>query len=59
MFQKIMEINLDIVINRTYKLAKFYYEILYIIGFTKITKSDKFCRLKIYIVRSTCLLIFL
>jgi hypothetical protein len=37
----------------TYKNAKFYYKILYIIGYTKITKSNKFIDLKLYILRST------
>jgi hypothetical protein len=41
-----MKINLDIVNDVTYKYAKFYYKIHYIMGYTKVTKSDKFIDLK-------------
>jgi hypothetical protein len=51
-----MKINSDIVSVVVYKYAKFYYEILYIVSYTKITKSDKICRFEIYILRSRCLL---
>jgi hypothetical protein len=49
-----MKINLDIVNNITYKYAKFYYEILYIIGYTKITKSDKICIFEMYVLSHFC-----
>jgi hypothetical protein len=39
-----MKINLNIVKDVTYKCAKFYYEILYIVGYTKIKNLIKFCR---------------
>jgi hypothetical protein len=39
-----MKINLDIINDVTYKHAKFYYEILYTVGYTKIKKSNKICR---------------
>jgi hypothetical protein len=42
-FQKIMKINLDIVNDVTNKNAKFYYKIICIVGYKKITKSDKIC----------------
>jgi hypothetical protein len=41
-----MKINMDIVNNVTYKHAKLYYKILYVISYIKITKSDKICRFK-------------
>jgi hypothetical protein len=41
-----MKINLGIVNDVTFNHAKFYYEILCIIAYTKITKSDKICRFK-------------
>jgi hypothetical protein len=41
MFQKIMKINKNIVNDVICKYPKFYYEILYIVGYTKITKSAK------------------
>jgi hypothetical protein len=41
------KINLNIVNDVTYKHATFYYKILYIVGYKKITKSDKIYRLKI------------
>jgi hypothetical protein len=47
-----MKINLGIVNDVTYKHAKFYYEILCIVSYTKITKSGKICRFEIYILRS-------
>jgi hypothetical protein len=47
-----MKINLDIINDATYKHAKFYYEILYTVGYTKIKKSNKVCRFEIYILRS-------
>jgi hypothetical protein len=43
---KNMKINLDMANNVTYKHAKFYYKILYIVGSTKISKYDKICRFK-------------
>jgi hypothetical protein len=51
-----MKTNLDIVIDVAYKYAKFWYEILCIVGYTEMTKSDKIGRFEIYILRSTCLL---
>jgi hypothetical protein len=36
-----MKINLDRVNDITYKHAKFYYEVIYIRGYTKIINSDK------------------
>jgi hypothetical protein len=45
-----MKINLDIVNDVT-----FYYEMICIVGYTKITKSDKICSFGIHILRSTCL----
>jgi hypothetical protein len=36
-----MKINHDILNDVIYKYAEFYYEILWIVGYTKITKSDK------------------
>jgi hypothetical protein len=50
-----MKINLYISNDVIYKYANFYYEILYIVGYIKITKSDKICRFEIYILRSRCL----
>jgi hypothetical protein len=47
-----MEINQDIVNDVIYKYAKFYYDFFCIVGYTKITKSDKICRFEIYILRS-------
>jgi hypothetical protein len=41
-----MKINLDIINDATYKHAKFYYEILYTVGYTKIKKLIKFVDLK-------------
>jgi hypothetical protein len=41
-----MKINLGIVNDVTYKHTKFCYEVLCIIGYTKITKSDKMCSFK-------------
>jgi hypothetical protein len=38
-----MKINLDIVNDVTYRNAKFSYEMNCIVGYTKITKSDKIC----------------
>jgi hypothetical protein len=55
MFQKIMKINQDIVNDVIYKYAKFYYEILCIVGYTKITKSGKIYIFEVYILRSRCL----
>jgi hypothetical protein len=46
-----LKINLDIVNDVNYNHAKNYYEILFIVGYTKITKSDKIYRLEIYILR--------
>jgi hypothetical protein len=51
-----MKINQGTVNHVIYKYVKFYYEILYIVGYTKITKSDKICTFEIYILKSTCLL---
>jgi hypothetical protein len=53
-----MNINLDIVNDVTYKYAKFYYKILCIMGYTKVTKSDKIYRFEIYILRSRHLSFF-
>jgi hypothetical protein len=47
-----MKINLNIVKDVTYKCAKFYYEILYIMGYTKIINLIKFVDLKIDVLRS-------
>jgi hypothetical protein len=52
MFQKIMKINQDIVNDVIYKYAKFYYKILCIVGYAKITKSGKIYRFEVYILRS-------
>jgi hypothetical protein len=38
-----MKINLDIVNDVTNKNAKFYYEMICIVGYAKIKKSDKIC----------------
>jgi hypothetical protein len=46
-----MKINEDIVNDVIYKYAKFYYKILCIVGYTKITKSSKIYRFKVYILR--------
>jgi hypothetical protein len=46
-----MKINLDIVKDITYKYAKLYYEILCIVGYTKITNLRKSAALKIYVLR--------
>jgi hypothetical protein len=54
-FQKIIKINMYIVNDITYKQAKFHYKILYIVGYTKITNSDKNVDLKLYMLRSTYL----
>jgi hypothetical protein len=51
-----MKINLDIVNHVTCKHAKLYYKIICIVGYTNITKSDKFVDLKIDILRSIRLL---
>jgi hypothetical protein len=51
-----MKINLDIVNDVIYKYANIDYEILCIMGYTKITKSDKTYRFKIYILLSRYLL---
>jgi hypothetical protein len=53
-----MKINQATVNDVIYKYAKFCYEILFIMGYTKITKSDKMCTFEIYILRSICLLFF-
>jgi hypothetical protein len=47
-----MKINQDIVNDVIYKYAKFYYKILCIEGYTKITKSSKIYRFEVYILRS-------
>jgi hypothetical protein len=47
-----MKINLDMVNDIIYNYVKFYCKILYIMGYTKITRSDKICRFEIYIHRS-------
>jgi hypothetical protein len=47
-----MKINLNIVKDVTYKCVKFYYKILYIVGYTKIINLIKFVDLKINILRS-------
>jgi hypothetical protein len=49
---KNMKINMDIVNDVSYKRAKFHYEILYILTYTKITNLIKFVDLKIYALRS-------
>jgi hypothetical protein len=49
-----VKINQDIVNDVIYKYAKFYYEILCIVGYTKIRKFDKIYRFEIYILRSRC-----
>jgi hypothetical protein len=49
-FQKIININLDKVNDITCKYAKFNCGILYIVGYTTITKSDKFVDFRIYIL---------
>jgi hypothetical protein len=41
-----MKINQNIVNDVIYKYAKFYYEILYIVAYTKIKKLTKFVDLK-------------
>jgi hypothetical protein len=46
MFQKIMKINKDTVDDVICKHAKKNYEILCIVSYRKITKSDKFIDLK-------------
>jgi hypothetical protein len=51
-----MKINWDIVNDVMYKYENFHYEILFIVEYTKITKSDKLYRFKIYIFRSRSLL---
>jgi hypothetical protein len=38
---KNMKINQDMINDVIYKYAKFYYEILCIVGYTKLTKSEK------------------
>jgi hypothetical protein len=48
-----MNINLDIRNDVNYKHAKFYYVILCIASYTKISKSDKICRFEIYILKYT------
>jgi hypothetical protein len=50
-----MKTNLDIVNMVTYKHANFQYEILYIMGYTKITNYGKICRFENIYDRSTCL----
>jgi hypothetical protein len=47
--------NLDILNDVIYKHVKFYY-VFCIAGYTKITKSDKFVDMKIYIL--SCLQIY-
>jgi hypothetical protein len=47
-----MKITIKIVNDVTYKHAKFYYKILYIVGYIKVTKSNKFIDVKIYIISS-------
>jgi hypothetical protein len=47
-----MKINQDKLNDFIYKYANFYYEILCIVGYTKITKSDKIYRFEVYILRS-------
>jgi hypothetical protein len=53
-----MKINLDIVKDVTYKYAKLYYEILCIVGYTKIKNLRKFVDFKIYILKSRLLSFF-
>jgi hypothetical protein len=43
MFKKIMILIPDVVNDVTYKHVKCYYEILYIMGYTNITKSSQIC----------------
>jgi hypothetical protein len=50
-----MKINLGIVNDVTYKHPKCYYEILCIVGYTKITNMMKFIYLKISILSSRLL----
>jgi hypothetical protein len=47
-----MKRNIYIVNDVTYKYAIFYYTILYIVGYIKNKKSDKYVDLKVYILRS-------
>jgi hypothetical protein len=44
MFQKIIKINMDIVIDIIYKHKKCHYHIRCILGYIKITKCGKLCR---------------
>jgi hypothetical protein len=48
-----VKINPDIVNDVTCRHEIFYYKILCIVIYTKITKSDKIRRFKVYILRST------
>jgi hypothetical protein len=49
---------MDIVNDVTYIYAKFYYEILYIVGYPELTKSDNIIDLKICILRYICFTFF-
>jgi hypothetical protein len=49
-----MKINQGIVNDVIYKYAKFHYEILCIMGYTKIKKSDKICTFEIYSDLNVC-----
>jgi hypothetical protein len=53
-----MKTNLDIVNNVTLKHAKFQYEILNIIGYTKMINYVKICRFEKIHNRSTRFVIF-
>jgi hypothetical protein len=48
-----MKINPNIVNDVTCRHANFHNKILCIVIYIKITKSDKICRFKVYIFRST------
>jgi hypothetical protein len=50
-----MKIYPDIVNDVTYKHAKFYYEIRYIMGYKKITNCGNICRFENIYNRSKCL----
>jgi hypothetical protein len=51
-----MKINPDIINEVTCRHEKFHNIILCIVIYTKIIKSNKICRFKVYILRSTYLL---
>jgi hypothetical protein len=47
-----MKLDQDMVNDMIYKYAKFYYKILCIMGYTKITNYGKIYRFEVYILRS-------